>query len=77
MHRIARVAGWLALVVFGLVLLAAGYAWAWYPNPILRLGWIVLVCAGCMAFMTWAVCLICGVVQRSIAWWRAGASNEP
>jgi len=76
MHRIGRVAGWLALGVFVVVLLAAGVAGNWYFNPILRLAWFALFCAGCLAFVTWAVCLICGVVQRSIAWWRAGASNE-
>lgn len=71
MHRLGSVAGWFALVVFGLALLAAGYAWVWYPNPILRLGWIALVCTGWAAFMIWAVCLIVSAGQRSIAWWRA------
>lgn len=71
MHRIGRVAGWFALVIFVVVLLAAGVAGSWYSNPIFRLGWFAFFCAGCLAFVTWAVCLIGGVGQRSIAWWRA------
>lgn len=71
MHRIGQLAGWFALVVFGLVLLAAGYAGVWYFNPILRLGWIALVCVGGVAFLIWAACVLGGAWQSSIAWWRA------
>lgn len=71
MHRVGKVAGWLALVVFVVVLLAAGVAGSWYFNPILRWGWFVLFCVGWLAFMTWAVCLIGSAGQRSLAWWRS------